>query len=153
MYMLWAAAVIVALLFARAYDLDSYNVGWGDSAADHGHAVLWWETAALMVGCLLMAIFIGVVSRVAIYSIMAAGALAWLLSFLASQAPHAYRVGLFIPQLPGVFAAVAAVGVHGDERLTTWWVVSVNTILYAPILHIVFARRASKRSSRPGTVG
>src|SRR5580692_10239429 len=84
-YLLWSVAVITALLFATAYHQESYNVGWGDSGADYAHAVMWWETAALTIACFVLVIFIGVISRVALYSIAAAGALAWLLSFLGSQ--------------------------------------------------------------------
>jgi hypothetical protein len=147
LYLLWFATVIAALIFARAYHLESYNVGWGDLAAGNGHAVLWWETIALMIASFLLAIFIGLLSRVALYSISAAGALAWLLTFLGSQGPHAYRIILFIPQLPGFFAAITALGIHGDEHLTTWWVVGVNTIMYAPIFHTVLVRRTRQRSS------
>jgi hypothetical protein len=149
MYFLWAAAVIVALLFAREYDLESYNVGWGDLAADHAHAGLWWEIIALMIVSLLLAILIGLVSRVALYSMAATGAAVGLLALLGAHGPHAYRIILFIPQLPGFFAAIMALGVHGDERLTIWWVICVNTILYAPIVYTVLARRKHQQSSRP----
>jgi hypothetical protein len=154
LYVLWATAVIATLLFARAYQLDSYNVGWGDSSADHGHAVLWWETTALVVGCFLLSILIGLVSRVALCSIAAGGALSWLLSFsLGSRGPDVFRIILLIPQFPGFVTAIAAVGVHGDERLLKWWMVGINTILYVPIFHAVLGRRTHQLDSRPKTSG
>jgi hypothetical protein len=152
----WVTAVVAALLFARAYQLESYNVGWGDSAVDHGHAVLWWETATLVVGSFLLAILIGFVSRVALFSIVAGGALSWLLSFslsLGSRGPDVYQIILLAPQFPGFVAAIAAVGVHGDERLLTWWIVCINTIIYAPIFHTVLARLAHRLDSRLKTGG
>jgi hypothetical protein len=148
-YFLWAATVIVALFTARSYHLDSYNVGWGDAAADHRHAVLWWGTIAPWFACLGFAILIGVISRVALCSIAVTGAIVWILALLGAHGPTAYRIVLFIPQLPGFFAAVMALGVHGDEHLTTLWAVGINTVLYAPILHIVFARAHKQRSLRP----
>jgi hypothetical protein len=151
MYVAWAAAVVVALLFARAYDLESYNVGWGDLAADRAHAVLWWETLALMMVCLLLAVLIGLASRVALYSIVAAGAVVWLLALLGAHGPHAYRLPLLILQLPGWFAAIVALGVHGDEGLTTWWAAGINTILYAPLFYIVLVRHRRHQSPQTQT--
>jgi hypothetical protein len=145
-YFLWAAAVIVALLFARACHLDSYNVGWGDLAADHRHAVLWWETFVAVIACLGLTILIATVSRLALYSIAAVAAIFWLLGLLGAHGPHLYRVLLLIPQLPGFFAAMMALGVH-DEELSRWWAVSINTILYAPVLYTVVARRPHRHSS------
>jgi hypothetical protein len=143
-YCLWVTAILIALLFARAYNLDSFNVGWGDLAADHRHAVLWWETVAAMALCLGLTVFVGVVSRLALYSIAAAAAILWILALLGAHGPHTYRATLLVPQLPGFFAAVMAVGVHGDEHLTRWWAVSVNTILYAPILYAVVRQRTAR---------
>jgi hypothetical protein len=148
MYVAWAAAVVVALFFARAHDLESYNVGWGDLAADHAHAVLWWETIALMIVCLLVAILIGLASRLVLCSIAAAAGVVSLITLLGARVPQAYRIILFIPQLPGFFAAILALGVHGDEGLTTWWAVGVNTILYAPIFYIVMVRHRRHQSSQ-----
>lgn len=136
-YYLWATAVIVALFFARAYHLDSFNVGWGDQAADHRHAVLGWQTLAAVAVCLALTAMIGVVSRLAISSVITASAIAWSLALLGAHGPHNYRVVLFIPQLPGFFAAIMALGVHGDERLTALWTTSVNSILYAPLIYAI----------------
>ena len=147
MYFLWGAAVIVALLFARAYHLDSFNVGWGDLAADRRHAVLGWETVAAIIACLGLAILVGIVSRLALYSIIVAAAISWVLGLLGAHGPHLFRVLLFIPQLPGFFAAVMALGVHGDDGLSKWWAVGVNTILYAPVVFIVVARRRHRLPS------
>jgi hypothetical protein len=146
----WATAVIIALLFARAYHLDSFNVGWGDLTADHRHAVQWRETVAAIVGCLALTVLVGTLSRLALYSIAATHAVVWVLALLGAHGPHTYRVILFAPQLPGFFAAIMALGVHGDEHLMKWWVVSVNTILYAPILYSIGHRR-TLRVTRTGT--
>jgi hypothetical protein len=140
-YCVWAIAVIIALSFARAYHLDSFNVGWGDLTADRRHAVLWRETIAAIVGCLALTVLVGILSRLALYLIAATHAVVWVLALLGAHGPHPFRVILFAPQLPGFFAGVMALGVHGDEQMI-WWVVSVNTILYAPILYAIAHRRS-----------
>ena len=143
LYLLWTAAILTTLLFARAYDADRFNVGWGDLAAKSSCAVLWWEVIALMSVCVLLTIVIGLASRLAVYSITSAFVAAGLLVLLWAQGPHAYayRVILLIPQFPGFFAAIIALGVHGDERLTAFWIVCINAILYAPIFYTALARR------------
>jgi hypothetical protein len=143
-YSLWATALITALFLTRACDLDSFNVGWGDVTADHGHAVLWWKTLAGVAVCLVLTVVVGVVSRIALYSIAGAAALVWILALLGAHGPHTYRVILFALQLPGFFAAIMALGVHDGGRLMTWWTVSVNTILYAPIFFAIARRRAQR---------
>jgi len=146
-YFLWASSVFGALFLARACYLDSFNVGWGDSAADHRHVVLWRETVAAIIVCLGLLILVAVVSRLASYCIAAMLSILLSLGAIGAHGPQLFRVFLWLPQLPGFLAAIWALGIHGDGDLFDWWITSINTILYAPLLFALVARRRQGRSA------
>lgn len=144
---LWATSVFGALFLARAYDLDSFNVGWGDSAADRRHVILWRETVAAIIVCLGFIILVAVVSRVAIYCIAAVLSILLALTSIGAHGSQHFRLLLLVPQLPGFIAAIWALGVHGGDGLFDWWQISNNTILYAPLLFALVAPRRQGQSA------
>ncbi len=148
-YCLWAAAVLVALLFARAHYLRSVDLQWnhfrlGHPLTDHTQAVLRQGIVVAIVICSGLTILVGIFSRVALYCIIAMAAAFSALLLLGQYAPYNFRLVLAIPQIPGLIAAVVALGFHGDENLFAWWTISINTVFYAPIVFNAVVRRTTR---------
>jgi hypothetical protein len=100
--------------------------------------------AAATALCLVLTALVAVVARTIFYSIAIAAAAFCALHILGAHGPQAWRLIAFVPQVPGFFATIIALGVHGDEQLTASWTVSINTILYAPMIHAIVQRRAER---------
>lgn len=143
-YLLWTASVIAALFSARAFHLD-FSAGWGDPAANHWHVILWRETAVLIAVSIVLTVLLALVSRRAIYSVAGIVAILCTMRLIGSHSPQTVKVCLFMPQLPGFFAAIFALGIHDDSNVAAWWMVAVNTMLYAPILFFMLSKRAARR--------
>jgi len=159
----WAAAAILsvlgALLLMRAYSRNSFNVGWGDAAADRYQSSLWWGAIACGLLTLGFAVLLSICSRRAMLSIVVGAATALVLGFLMKSLPNTAAKVLFIPQLPGWFGAVYLFGIHSGGFPSWAAMLSINAIIYAFLVSFLWRNKyrtqitASASHSDPSAVG
>jgi hypothetical protein len=130
---------VSALWFSRSYYFNSDRVGWGSPSADRDQSIFWWGTV-ISIALLVLSTTVAAI-RSARFRISVAGAttLAGIL-ILAGQRPGLRFLSW--PLVPGIYAAIMALGVHSDFR--TWtgllWIFGINTVFYAAIIAGILAQ-------------
>ncbi len=140
----WVATVVCSLLFLRAYELDRFNAGWGDPAADRKHALLWYALLSSIGVSVAVGILLLIISRTALHAITISISSVLLLGLIGHYGPHPLQVIVFVPQFPGYLAAVFAFGVHDSSGASTTWAVTTNALIYAVVAFAILRYRKAR---------